>query len=79
MKVIAKTGNDELASVYIAEAGNGKLIEFVESVPPPYTRGEKWVLIISTLYGCPAKCKFCDAGNFYSGKPTKEELLFQVD
>ena len=40
---------------------------------------EKWVLISSTLHGCPVKCKFCDAGNFYSGKPTKEEILFQID
>ncbi len=79
MKVIAKTGNDELASVYIAQSEQGKLIEFVESVPPPFTRAEKWVLIISTLYGCPIKCRFCDAGNFYSGKPTKEELFFQID
>ncbi len=79
MKVIAKTGNDELASVYIAQSDQGKLMEFVESVPPPFTREEKWVLIISTLYGCPIKCKFCDAGNFFSGKPTKEELFFQVD
>jgi 23S rRNA (adenine2503-C2)-methyltransferase len=79
MKVIAKTGNNELASVYIAQSEQGKLMEFVESVPPPSTREEKWVLIISTLYGCPIKCRFCDAGNFYSGKPTKEELFFQVD
>lgn len=79
MQIVGKTGNDELASVYVAQTESGKLIEFVESVPPPFTRDEKWVLIISTLFGCPAKCKFCDAGNFYSGKPTKEELLFQVD
>lgn len=79
MKVIGKTGNDELASVYIAQSDQGKLIEFVESVPPPFTRDEKWVLIISTLFGCPIKCRFCDAGNFYAGKPTKEELFFQVD
>ncbi len=79
MKVIAKTGNDKLATVYIAQSENGKLIEFVESVPPPYTISEKWVLIISTLYGCPIKCRFCDAGSFYSGKPTKDELLFQID
>jgi len=79
MKVIAKTGNDTLANVYVAESANGKLIEFVESVPPPFTRDEKWVLIISTLFGCPAKCRFCDAGNFYSGKPTKDELFFQID
>ncbi len=79
MKVIAKTGNDELAIVYIAQSENGKLIEFVESVPLPFTREEKWVLIISTLYGCPVKCRFCDAGNFYIGKPTKEELFYQID
>ena len=79
MQVIYKTGNDDLASVYIAQNESSKLIEFVESVPPPYKINEKWVLIISTLYGCPAKCKFCDAGNFYSGKPSKEEILFQID
>ena len=79
MKIIAKTGNDKLATVYVAQSESGKLIEFVESVPPPFTRDEKWVLIISTLYGCPIKCRFCDAGNFYSGKPTKEELFFQTD
>lgn len=79
MKVIAKTGNDELATVYIAQSESGKLIEFVESVPPPFTRDEKWVLIISTLYGCPIQCRFCDAGSHYNGKPTKDELLFQID
>ena len=79
MKVIAKTGNDKLATVYVAQSDTGKLLEFVESVPPPFTRKEKWVLIISTLYGCPIKCRFCDAGNFYNGKPTKDELFFQID
>ena len=79
MKVIAKTGNDKLATVYVAQSDNGKLLEFVESVPPPFTIDEKWVLIISTLYGCPIKCRFCDAGSYYNGKPTKDELLFQID
>ena len=79
MKVIAKTGNDELANVYVAQSGSGKLLEFVESIPTPFSLEEKWVLIISTLYGCPIKCRFCDAGNFYSGRPTKDELLFQID
>lgn len=79
MKVIAKTGNDELATVYIVQSESGKLLEFVESVPTPFTRDQKWVLIISTLYGCPVKCRFCDAGNYYSGQPTKDELLLQID
>jgi len=79
MKIIAKTGNDKLATVYVAQSDAGKLLEFVESVPPPFKLEEKWVLIISTLFGCPIKCRFCDAGNFYRGKPTKTELLYQID
>lgn len=79
MKVIAKTGNDKLATVYVAQSDSGKLLEFVESVPPPFKLEEKWVLIISTLFGCPIKCRFCDAGNLYSGRPTTTELLYQID
>ena len=79
MKVIAKTGNDKLATVYVAQSDNGKLLEFVESIPSPFSIEEKWVLIISTLYGCPIKCRFCDASSYYTGKPTKDELLFQID
>ena len=79
MQVIYKTGNEKLASVYVATNNDGKMLEFVESVPPPYTIDEKWVLIISTLYGCPIKCKFCDAGNFYTGKPSKKDIFFQID
>jgi 23S rRNA (adenine2503-C2)-methyltransferase len=79
MKVIKKTGNSPLASVYVAESDSGKLVEFVESTQPPFTREEKWVLVISTLYGCPVDCKFCDAGGNYKGKLSYEDLLFQVD
>lgn len=89
MKIVAKAGNEEIAMVYIAEldGGNGKepkssgkkLIEFVESVQPPTPRREKWVLIVSTLFGCPVGCSFCDAGLYYDGKLTKEEILSQID
>jgi 23S rRNA (adenine2503-C2)-methyltransferase len=79
MRVIKKTGNSSLASVYVAESDSGKLVEFVESTQPPYHREEKWVLVISTLYGCPVDCKFCDAGGNYKGKISYDDLLFQVD
>jgi 23S rRNA (adenine2503-C2)-methyltransferase len=78
MKIISKIGRDDIANVYLAEI-NGKKIEFVESVQPPIPREKKWVLIISSLCGCPVKCKFCDAGGFYSGKLSSEELLAQID
>lgn len=79
MKVIKRTANNSLAGVYIAESESGRLIEFVESTQPPFSREEKWVLVISTLYGCPVDCKFCDAGGQYRGKLGYDDLLFQVD
>jgi len=78
MKILASTGRDDIANVYIAEI-NGKKIEFVESIQPPIPREKKWVLIISSLFGCPVKCKFCDAGGNYQGKLSKDELLAQID
>ena len=79
MKVVAKTGNNDVATAYIAEMENGKLIEFIESVEPPIPREKKWVLIVSTLYGCPVGCRFCDAGGHYKGKLTTEEMISQID
>jgi 23S rRNA (adenine2503-C2)-methyltransferase len=79
MKVIQKTEHSPIATVYIAENGKGQKFEFVESVQPPFTREQKWVLIISTMFGCPVGCSFCDAGISYDGKLSYEELLFQVD
>jgi 23S rRNA (adenine2503-C2)-methyltransferase len=65
--------------VYIGENSEGKRIEFVESIQPPFPRDQKWVLIISTMFGCPVGCSFCDAGVTYDGKLSYNELLFQVD
>lgn len=65
--------------VYIAEMKNGFHIEFVESVQPPVPREEKWVLIVSTLYGCPVRCKICDAGGTYKGILSAEEIFEQID
>jgi 23S rRNA (adenine2503-C2)-methyltransferase len=79
MKVIAVTGNPELATVYMADMGGGRMLEFVEACQPPYGRGERWILMVSTLFGCPVKCLFCDAGGGYRGKPTAEEILAQID
>ena len=79
MKVRAWTGSDEIAKVYIAEAEGGRHVEFVESVEPPLPREEKWVLIVSTLFGCPGGCRFCDAGGSYGGKLSEDEILFQTD
>lgn len=79
MKVLAKTGREDLATVYIAEFDGGKRVEFTESIQPPLTRKEKWVIIISSLFGCCVNCLFCDAGGNYRGKLSKEQLFAQID
>lgn len=79
MNVTAEAGHPGIAMVYLAETGNGKYIEMVESVQPPIPKEEKWVLIVSTLYGCPVGCTMCDAGGWYSGKLATRDILAQVD
>jgi len=79
MKIIAKYGKENIATVYIGITSRGSMVEFVQSVQPPFSRNEKWVLIISTLKGCPVGCLMCDAGGYYEGKLTAEEMLEQID
>ena len=79
MKVIAAFGREDLALVYIVELESGRLVECVESVQPPLPRREKWVLLVSTLFGCPVGCAMCDAGGYYQGKLTAGEILSQVN
>jgi len=79
VKVLSKTGNNDIATVYVGEFDSGKQVEFVESVQPPIPLEKKWVNIVSTLFGCPVRCKMCDAGGSYRGKLTKEQILAQID
>ncbi len=79
MKIVSSTGRDDIAVVYLAQTSNGDLIEFVESLQPPKTREEKWVLIVSTLLGCPVDCQICDAGLYYHGRISKEGIFWQID
>lgn len=82
IKVLAEYGREDLAKVYVAEMRGSKehLVEFVESVQPPIPREKKWVLIVSTLFGCPVGCKMCDAGRIqYGGRLTSEEILAEID
>ena len=79
MKVIASAGSEEVATVYVVDMGENRLIECVESIQPPIPREEKWVLLVSTMFGCPIGCSMCDAGGHYQGKPTKQQILDQID
>jgi 23S rRNA (adenine2503-C2)-methyltransferase len=79
MKILYHTQYDDIATVFVGKDSTGQCVEFVESTQPPYTRHEKWVLIISVLYGCPVNCPFCDANGFYNGKISESALWEQLD
>ncbi len=79
MKVIASSGKEEVAIVYIVELSNGKLVECVEALQPPHPRHKKWILLVSTMFGCPIGCQMCDAGGYYEGKPSAEQIFEQID
>lgn len=79
LKVLSSHGDDEVARVFVAQTSDGQRIELVESVQPPVPRSEKWVLIVSTLKGCPVRCLICDAGGDYQGRLTAEEIFAQLD
>ena len=38
MKVYATTGREDIAQVFIADMGSDRVIEFVESIEPPFPR-----------------------------------------
>jgi 23S rRNA (adenine2503-C2)-methyltransferase len=88
MKLLAEYGRDDLAKVYVAQMRENTsseknqhryLVECVESIQPPLPREKKWVLIVSSMFGCPIQCKMCDAGGDFSGCLNADELLAQVD
>ncbi len=79
MEIISKSGKKDLAFVYLAKTGQDKYIEFVESIQPPIPKEDKWVLIVSTLYGCPVGCSICDAGGWYKGKVSKKDIMSQIE
>ncbi len=44
------------------------------------SRAERWMIGVSTMSGCPVRCKFCSTGNMKSWRNlTAEEIVQQVD
>jgi 23S rRNA (adenine2503-C2)-methyltransferase len=87
MKILAEYGRDDLAKVYVAqmrehlsseENHHKYCVECVESMQPPFPREKKWVLIVSSMYGCPIHCRMCDAGGGFSGCLNVKEILAQI-
>jgi 23S rRNA (adenine2503-C2)-methyltransferase len=79
MNILGEYSKRDLATLYVASFGENEIVEFVESVQPPVPQSEKWVLIISTSFGCPIHCKMCDAGGHFKGYLSSDQMIAQVD
>jgi len=56
-----------------------KWFEFLDCIDPPTPRSRKWIVMVSSQFGCAIGCRFCDAGYFgYRGNLSVEEILGQV-
>jgi 23S rRNA (adenine2503-C2)-methyltransferase len=80
MRCVETAGRDDLAKVFVLELRDGPRwrVECVGAVDPAVPRDDKVVLVISSQFGCPVGCSMCDAGGWYAGNLTADELCSQV-
>lgn len=81
MSVLEKKSFPGLAVLYLAQLrGDPRLkAEFVDTLEPGVSKEKKWVMMISTQFGCPVGCLMCDAGSLgYQGNLSAEEMLLQI-
>lgn len=83
-----KYSKGELETLSIGDYGKSKNVKadflgyskIIEGVPNDYCMplSEKWVITLSTQYGCPMKCNFCDVPNVkFKGNVSFEDLKKQ--
>ncbi|NMB76312.1 MAG: radical SAM protein [Myxococcales bacterium] len=77
-RVASLSGDPRVASVAVLDFGGGRLAETVDGRAPPLPRREKWVINLSTQFGCPVGCPCCDAGGDFRGNLSMDEILAQV-
>ncbi len=77
---ISTSGDPDLAVVAVGKFGEDAryAVETVDALDPPKTRQEKWIINVSTQFGCPVGCPMCDAAGAYHGDLSAKQMLAQV-
>jgi len=80
LEILSQTGDPAVAEVFVARdrRHSDRMFEFVDGLDYRHTRGEKWIVNVSTQFGCPVECLFCDAGGGYRGNIPADLMLAQV-
>jgi 23S rRNA (adenine2503-C2)-methyltransferase len=78
--VVRVAGDPEVAEIAILRfRGDERFrVETVDGLSPPRPRASKWIVNVSTQFGCPVGCPICDAGASFHGNLAAPELLTQV-
>ena len=78
---VGVTGDPAVAEIAILRFGCDPLrvVETVDGLTPPLPRDRKWIINVSTQFGCPVGCPICDAGRSFHGNLLAGEMRAQVD
>jgi len=81
VNILSRIGTEDVAYIYLADLRDDPrtTVEFVDATDGGIPRCEKWVVNVSTQFGCPVGCRMCDAGSHYFGNCTADEMLQQID
>jgi len=74
-------GDEQVAEVAVLRFAPDErfTVETVDGLAPPLARRDKWIINVSTQFGCPVGCPFCDAAFDYAGNLDVRQLLAQVE
>ncbi|MBI5594641.1 MAG: radical SAM protein [Elusimicrobia bacterium] len=70
-----------IAELYAAERRDDptRRLEFIDALDPGVPRGDKWVIMVSTQYGCCVGCAMCDAAERrFRGNVPAQDILAQI-
>ncbi|HNZ02857.1 MAG TPA: hypothetical protein PLY68_06355 [Myxococcota bacterium] len=82
IEILSRRGSPEVAEIFVSRLRHGddnSLVEFVDGLDFRFPREEKWIINISTQFGCPVGCVFCDAAHRYFGNIDAPGMLAQID
>ncbi len=81
IEVVSSQGLPDVAHVMVGriDGRDDRVLEFVDGLDPEHPRAAKWIVNVSTQYGCPVGCPFCDAGFRYRGDVSADVMLEQIE
>ncbi|MFH1462778.1 MAG: radical SAM protein [Pseudomonadota bacterium] len=81
IEVLSESGMEGVAHVLVArvDGRDDRMIELVDGLDPAHPRPEKWIVNVSTQFGCPVGCPFCDAGFRFRGNIPAEVIIAQIE